>query len=274
MIYRLLYKKLGFKKPEIFHEFDSSLPIKDICYVNNIGFVYTQGEDLKVIKDKDSTSELNTEYAIESPMSICFNESFNSIFICCKNGIFEILLGRNGRIIEWIVTQEKDNFMRYFSKSKFEDLKMSCFMNTVAIASRTINRCFILQNSEIKKVIGNGHRNYSITNDSKDCSLSFPMDIVIHDLNNFFVADTNNGCIRNFGDKHNIIIGHPNSEELKPSFMALDRKKGNLYFLSKNYLNSMYLKDRKSYILMENENLKYLVLGKNNVLYTLEETHE
>ena len=271
MIYRLLHKKIGIKAPEIFSEFESSHPIHDMCYVDKLGFVYLDGDDIKLLKNKNSDLEFSPDKPIQSPMSLSYNAASNSIYVCGKNGIFEISLGRGCSVTEWIVSQAKEELMRYFRKSEFKGINIDSLGNKVAISSYAINRCFIMWDSELKVVIGNGHGQYCISSTLKDCSLNWPSDILIYDSNIFFVSDTNNGCIRKFGENNTLIAGYPNSGELMPTFMVMDRIKGFLYFLSKNYLNALYLKDRRNSILMENENLKALVLGKDNDLFALEE---
>jgi hypothetical protein len=104
--------------------------------------------------------------------------------------------------------------------------------------------------------------------------MSNPHGILVYNSNTLFVADTDNGCIRSFGESHRIIIGKPMTSEIRPTKLLTNKSRNVLYYLSKNYLRSSNIDGSRDAVLYESDKIKSFALTDEDKAFVLEETNE
>jgi hypothetical protein len=98
----------------------------------------------------------------------------------------------------------------------------------------------------------------------------------VYNKNEIIISDTENKCIRSFDfykNNINTIVISNSLQDIYPTKIVLDRKKDILYYLSRKYLRSINLSNKKNSILY-NGDIKSIELNNQNKVYILETISE
>lgn len=264
MKFRLTYKKLGVKSTTIFSEFSYPENIKDVCFVNDVGFLCLGDNSLIQVTEKDC----RIIAPIDNPMSICKGAE-GYVYVSYGGGIrgFNYLDGYYHH--EVLSSEELEVIYRPLKKIGVKDISIHAHDNLIGLAVAPLNKIFILRKGSIYRQYGSGIPVYGLASNMQLHSIHNPKGIWIYNGATFFVSDTNNGCIRSFGDLHRIITGNPLELSIYPTKILVDNKKGILYYLSKNYLRSVTIEDGKDIMLYENEHVLSMSMIDDKI-YVLE----
>lgn len=266
MNFRLIYKKLGVKSIDVFSEFESPSNIKDVYFVKDIGFLCLDENSLMLVTDKGCSQILS----LDNPMSICAG-LVNSVYVLYNGGIKNINYVDNYYSRDILGNTEYSEIFGRLSKTKIDGMSMDSYEGVIVVCVPSINKFYKIRKNTIEEEYGTGVPEYSIANRPSRCSLYNPQGILVYDSDTTFVSDTGNGCIRSFGKTHRIITGNPLVPTIKPTKLLIDRKKDILYYLSKNYLRSVFVNGDREALLYESDHMISMALGCDNKIYALEE---
>lgn len=265
MKFRIIHKKLGVKSIDIFSEFEYPSNIRDICFVKEIGFLCLGDSSLFVVTPKICQEITN----LDNPMSICLGTT-NTVYVFCQQGIKCFNYKDKFYQTDVFSPSELEPIFRNLSKMGIKDICVSAMDEVISFAVPLLNKVYVIRKGTIHKEYGTGIPEYSLASDLSQCSLFNPRGVLVWDKNTIFVSDTDNGCIRSFGETHRIIVGKPSLNLIAPTKLLANRKKGILYYLSKNYLRSVAIDGGRDVPLYENENIRSMAMTDEDVVYVLE----
>lgn len=265
MRFRLIHKKLGVKSINVFSEFESPSNIRDIYFVKDLGFFCLCENALMLIAPKECRQIIS----LDNPMSICNGEP-DSFYVLYNGGIKNINYKDKYYSTDMLSASVYDIIFGQLSNIGIYGMSMDSYSNTLGICISSMHKFYKLKKMSIEKEFGTGISEYGLSSDLTRCSLYSPQDILVYNTDTIFVADTLNGCIRSFNKTHRIITGNPLNSTIAPTKLLIDRKKDLLYYLSKNYLRSVFVDGSNDATLYESEYIRSMVLTDDGKIYILE----
>jgi len=286
MIYKLLRKTFGTKEIVDLARLDVPSLISDICWVNDLGLVYStdrtlglltaKGEKIFPWKGDNLDDKLrdgnNPVFGYLSGLS--YFEKLKIIFVA-ENG------GRNIRAInleeDYTSTLFKKQMAEIFSLMMKNVLVQSKVFiegagrDKVFIASPDLRKCFFINGSSISHVAGDGKCRFANGQNGATTSIGMPSGISSYN-GKVLIADSFKNIIRSVdGNSINILLGHPHDKILdEPSKLVV--RNGVLYIQCKNSVRNNMLgkKVEEAKAIYESDNIVNIAADSEGGLYILE----
>lgn len=257
MNYRLSHKVFGKKDPFIIFEFEVPLPIRDICYSKDNGFVFIAGSAIGILNEEG----LRYPY-IGNPSVNMYSCGYNAKFLfptsIASYGEDIVYIsqhgGRNILKIELHDKYSKDiingswveAYHKLFANTQGEGTSGICtYKENVYWVAKDINRCFIWSKNRMALLGGNGRAGFSSANKAIDSTFNGPNDIFVND-GFAYIADMENHCVRVISNNGvRIVAGHPIETNISPRKVLVQNNF--IYFLDKNTINSVNPKVQSKY---------------------------
>lgn len=265
MKYRLIHKKLGVKSYDVSYTFEYPDKIKDVCFVKDTGFLCLGKDSILLVKSNSCEKILS----IDNPMSICLGNA-GLVYVIYNNGVKSFNCKDCFYALDVLNNHNKTFIYGLLGKIGIRNLCIDYYDGIMAISIPDLHKFYVLRKMAVDRAYGSGVPEYSISSNLQQCSMNAPKGILVYDKNNVIVSDTDNGCIRMFGDFHRILAGNPLDKAIYPTKLLVNREKDILYYLSKNYLRSIAMNDNREAILYENEHIISMTIGDDGKVYVLE----
>jgi hypothetical protein len=286
MKYIIFRKTFGTKEVLTFSEFQTSNPICDMLWIEDLGLIYTSNNIIGLIND-------NGEH-VQQWMGDCDAETpkngsrpnfgyLSGLSYCSRTK--NIFVGEDGgRDIRAIdINSDYTSSLIQGQSRKFIDnvLRKMPLKTTVHLASDKrgniflsypdIRKCFCFSNCELKHIIGDGKCRFSNGTDAICSSIGCPNGIASYEKD-VIISDSFSGVVRAFDGKVvNLLCGHPQNSVLEnPSKLLV--QKNSLYILCKNsirlfsFVNGVIGRSP----VYESDNILNIANDNNNGLYILE----
>lgn len=284
MRYNVLKKALGTKKIDLIKTIETHVEIKDACWVNDLGIVYTycnklgllsiDGDNYPLWKGADGKIRNGDNPSFGNLSGISYGHGMHTLFVC-EDG------GRDVRSID-VKNNYTSNCFRGVIKESVSQMLKSFSIDCKAFISHAGNENFFIAYPDLHKlflyhgsafyhIAGDGKCRFSVGNTLKNTSIGNPSGVVTYN-GSVLMADSFCGLIRKVGKNElSIIAGHPSESVLnEPSKMVLN--KDTLYIMCKNGIYTFSLRDGKlgNGFIYESERLANMVVDESNVLYIME----
>ena len=293
MIYRLKRKTFGTKQISDLAQIETKKPIRDICYVDGFGIVFSTGNCLGLISEdgrcifpwksrETEDHEFMNNSDINSPLlgelSSVSYEPKNKLVIVGENG------GRNIREIDLVENYtysmfdgESISFMRKLLKNIPNEAFMhvaSVCRGMVYIMQRDLSKCFFYNNSMFRHVAGDGGYRFTVGANAVNTSIGCPSGILFVD-GKLYISDELNNIVR-VVDRESISIycGHPKTKILdRPSKIVVS--KNIMFILCKKSIRTCIfsrgiLNEQPVY---ESDRMISISVDKDGSLYIMEELY-
>lgn len=258
MIYKLSKKTFGTKQIVDLLKIETEEPIKDLCYVEDLGLVFSTGCTLGLItpsmdvlhpwKGNDEPNKTNGTHPTFGLLSgLCYRPQSKTLFVV-EDG------GRDVRSIDL----EEDYTRSTIKKQaavKMESLLKKLPKDEIAYVSSdskdgffllipSLSKCFRYRNSTIEHVAGDGKFRYSTGLNAVNSSIGMPSGMV-QQGNKLYISDSLGNVIRSIeGDSISLFFGHPNKNILNsPSKIIID---GNVLYILCNDSIRTYMINMRS----------------------------
>jgi hypothetical protein len=274
MKFELSKIKFGTNNKTLIAKLLTESAIKDICYIDNFGFVFIHG---KLLGHINFSGHVNNEFIISNidrPVSLCYSKKFYSCYILEENGkslkYFE--LGLN-TLIPFLGCTYKGKLLELLGKTINNDIKAHGCVDdnkNIYFMYDCLNKGLKFVDSEFKHFLGNGRASYCTSSDLISCMFNKPSGIAYYN-GVFFVSDTGNHCIRKIDkNKIDIIVGTPHSQSILNSPTKINIKNKLGYFLDQDKIYYFTSSDDRSGVVYQSKNLISFDMDDNKNLYILE----
>jgi len=229
--------KFGTSNKTLIAKLNTRSAIRDLCYINNLGFVFIHSGVIGLVNLK---GQINYGFIIdnvEDPVSLCYSTKH---YICC-------VLEKGGKSLKYF--ELKDNnlipFLGDVYQRKLNELLKNFSIDTICSYGcldddknvyymyNDLNKGLKFTNSEFKHFIGKGKSGYSSSNDLLGLMFNKPSGIAFYDRK-FYIADTGNHCVRLLNGTLSTLIGSPFDSSLNPTKISVKNKLG--YFISSDQI--------------------------------------
>lgn len=299
---KLLKKKFGSSKLDTLFEFTHESNVKDICLVDDIGYVFSSGNCLGIIgfdgkltypwmginsgedvRDGDFNSVI-----FKNPTSLAYHKKKKYLYLVEDGGTqireIDVELRSSSMLLKYT---DKDTMMKYFSGNSRSYNRCDIAISNDHIIYWTIgalNRVFKIEFSNFLPVIGNGQQGYSVTSNVKDNAFNTPSGIACSDKS-VYIVDTFNSCIRRLdykigkGYSVSLVAGKPcckgDSDDIghccrliSPTKLVIKNKFG--YFIDHNKVKSLALTNYDVRCMYESDKLVSIDMNEAKDLLILE----
>lgn len=268
MRYQLSKQVIGTNSISCISEFETDLPVQDLCHAGKYGFFFTHGDYVARIDGKDV--DLTFTGPFNKPSSMAYAPLLRRIFV----------LGDGGRSVQSFRIEL--GFVELFFGLAYKDKWEKLFVNTgqdnkvsvtvdqlghIFVSSEFHNRLYLLVSSRFDEFAGSGNPEFSSSTNLSTASFCRPSSI--HYCNNsLYVADAGNSCIRRISDERCQVVaskalGH---DIVSPSKLRV--KNNMIYFIDENKVKYFSISDAQCGILFSKAFLSMDIDGERN-LYVL-----
>ena len=302
MIYRLKYKIFGTKKISDLSQIETENPIRDICYVDNFGIVFSTGHCLGLIKEDGScifpwksrkvekpeeTEETEDyEFVEDEDINRPFFGELSSVTYDSKSK--QVFLGENGgRNVQEIDLERNYTYPLFemqsasFIERLLKNVRNDAFVYVAPVCRERfyimppdLSKCFFYNNAEIDHVVGDGKYRFSIGSDAVNSSIGYPSGILFVD-NKLYISDGINNVVRVIDHGSiSVYCGRPKTKMLNnPSKMVVS--KNIMFIMCKDSIRTCIfsrkvLNEKPFY---ESKSIVYITANKDGALYILEEQY-
>lgn len=291
MTYKISKKIVGTNTVEVLANIKTDNPIVDMCWVEDIGLVFTHGHHLGLvdfngqcdpfwmgndIEGGNYTDKRDGTVPIFGRLSgIGYLASIRLLFI----GEDE---GRNIRVIDIKKGYTNSLIQKYNADCIAKLLKNTpeetpvwispVGRNRVFIAYPSLRKCYFYNSDSFHHIAGDGLCRYSNGVKATITSIGIPSSLAFRDKS-LLIADSLNGVVRSLnGSTLDLIVGNPlNSTLQSPSKIVVQG--GSLFILCKNAVYSFLFKQNAySYKpIYEDNNIVNITCDNNKSLFIMEE---
>lgn len=285
MIYKLLKKTFGTKKIEKLVKIETEYPINDICYVDNLGIVFSTYCCLGVVTDsrdsiypwkgsediKPKTDGSNPYFGFLT--SLGYLSDKNRLFVtedCGKNVraldlgedyCYSLIRGEEKKVVGKLLNHTPEHEPAYISPIS---------TRSFYIAFPSIKKSYLCHDSVLKHVAGDGRSRFSVGNNAINSSIGIPSGICAYDRK-VYLSDSLNGVVRVLdGESISLSCGIPKQNELKsPSKLTISKK--TMFIMCQDSVKTTSLDKNSPMSVYESDTIRSISTASDGELYILEE---
>ena len=268
-----LYKKrIGTSQQELLFERETELDFLKFDFLkteNQILILSSKkiflAEDGEFVDFLDSIKKGPFNFYIQNAQDIIYKQKSNSLFILENNGT-NIKRIRLDVSLSHSLNEENQLFLKKAIKNQSNISAHFCSINrTFFISMDKSNSLFEYKDEKVKRILGNGYPDYSVSSNKNNSQINNPMGLM-NNKGKLFFCDYGNHCIRSLGNNINLELGNPLKKDIKPVLLGFYND--NIFFLSDN---AIFNKKMMTYRGI-NKILDFKI--RENHMYILEELNE
>jgi hypothetical protein len=279
MKYSFYKKRIGVNDCINIINIKTSQEIFDICFINNLGILYSCGNILGLIDSENNNIECwkgdkdcfeikdGSKPFFKKISGITYFQKNNCVFLSDNDGRTIRLIDIENNYTNTILNGNSKHYWEEYIKN-IENINMRIVCNDygkIFMVSDKIRKCFMIKDNEIIHFAGNGNSNICFGNDILNTSIGYSNGIAVRS-NNIFISDKSRGIIVELNKKGSrFLCGNLN----EPSKLLC--KNNALYIMCKNGIYSYSFLNNKlnQNPIYKSDSLESITCD-NNFLYILE----